>query len=118
MTVKQIKILVLPSFEDPDSDDKVSCAADLGAAKAFISGSYPTFSLKPDASHTGNYTVTVTLSDDNPLMQSTVYTFLVTVNPEPVKEVKNTTSQNADGLTVVLNPDEKIFKLTNMRQNV
>lgn len=55
----------LGTITDVDLDG-YSVSANLGSASSFITFSNPSFNIAPLASNTGTFTITVTLTDDNP----------------------------------------------------
>jgi hypothetical protein len=82
MSVGQTVSWKLPSYSDPDSADKVSADVTLGSASSFLTGSFPSFTIKPTSNtdHVGTFPITITLKDDNPTSQSTTYTVNLVVS--------------------------------------
>lgn len=85
---------------DPDTGDKESLSSiNLGMASAFISGNYPTYSLKPIKSpdHVGVFTISIELTDDNPSApMKSQFQLQVTVTEDSATATNSTSATAAD----------------------
>lgn len=115
MSVGQTYAWKLPSYSDPDAPlDKVSASVDLGSASAFISGTFPTYTIKPTSNtdHVGTFPITITLKDDNPISQSTQYTVKVQVTAGAA----NSTAATNDTVAALPAIDASLFGQTAVKQ--
>ena len=87
---------------DPDFDDTGSLASiEFGDAISFISGQFPNYKLTPRNNDTdpGIYSVKLVLTDDNPVPQTSSYTFKIIVEALP-PSVINVLASSANATNV------------------
>lgn len=63
--------ITLPDYQDLDGDNVEITKINYGAASIFITGNYPNLVVRPSSVNFGNFTITITLTDDNTLQKST-----------------------------------------------
>lgn len=102
----------LPEYQDLDGDNVEITKINYGAASTFITGEYPNLVVKPGAVNYGDFTITITLTDDNTQQKSTTVSFKITVSKslidDPTKNGTNSTSSNSSS-----QPDKSVTNNTN-----
>ena len=84
-----------PSLTDDDGDDASMVSLNLGTASTFITANYPNLNINPTtSSNIGNYSVTVTVTDDNSSPKSAKYTLKINVLPDSTSSSSSSLGSN------------------------
>ena len=79
-----------PSLFDDDEGNAVGIVmASLGSASKFTTGSFPKYTFKPKSTDVGEYSITIMVSDNDPIPLAAEYNFTLYVDPANITE--NTT---------------------------
>lgn len=82
-----------PSLFDDDEGNAVGIVmASLGSASKFTTGSFPKYTFKPKTTDVGEYSITIMVSDNDPIPLSAEYNFTLYVDPANITD--NTTQPN------------------------
>ncbi|CDW77589.1 UNKNOWN [Stylonychia lemnae] len=93
----EIKYYKFPDIFDFDNDSLKEAQLDLFRAQQFVLGSFPRFFISPEVKYIGNYSIKVTLIDDNVNPLQSIYYFRVNVLKIPPVKITTTPQQQIIG---------------------
>lgn len=94
--MNNITTFSFPSLTDDDGDGASLVSLTLGTASSFITVSYPNLRINPSSlASVGTYSVTISVTDDNPYPKSAKYTLKINV-----LACNNSSSSNTFGLNL------------------